>query len=91
METNKALSGVWIFGDYRNYFQNRGTLQLIAKGKDLAEKLDKELTVLVLGYQAQQYVMEYAAHGADIILVADHPDLKDYRVETYTTLVASWQ
>ena len=38
MGTNKALNGVWIFGDYRNYFQNRVTLQLIAKGKDLATK-----------------------------------------------------
>jgi electron transfer flavoprotein alpha subunit len=90
METNKAVSGVWIFGDYRKYFQNRVTLQLIAKGKDLAEQLDTEVTVLVLGYQVHQYVMEYVAHGADTVIVADHPDLEDYQVETYTSMIARW-
>jgi electron transfer flavoprotein alpha subunit len=90
METNKAVSGVWIFGDYRKYFQNRVTLQLIAKGKDLAEQLDAEVTVLVLGYQVHQYVMEYVAHGADTVIVADHPDLEDYQVETYTSMIARW-
>lgn len=90
METNKAVSGVWIFGDYRKYFQNRVTLQLIAKGKDLAEKLDAEVTVLVLGYQVHQYVMEYFGHGADTVIVADHPDLEDYQVETYTSMIARW-
>ncbi len=90
METNKAVSGVWIFGDYRKYFQNRVTLQLIAKGKDLAEKLGAEVTVLVLGYQVHQYVMEYVAHGADTVIVVDHPDLEDYQVETYTSMIAQW-
>ena len=80
--------GVWIFGDYRNYFQNRVTLQLIAKGKDLAQKLDTEVTVLVLGDSVHQYAMEYVAHGADVVMVMDHPALKEYQVETYTCLVA---
>ena len=90
MGTNKGLNGVWIFGDYRNYFQNRVTLQLLAKGKELAEKLNTELTALVLGNQVQQYAMEYVAHGADVVLVAEHPDLKEYQVETYCAVVAQW-
>lgn len=85
---NSSPEGVWIFGDYRNYFQNRVTLQLIAKGKELALKLDTEVTVLVLGENVHQYAMEYVAHGADVVLVVDHPDLKEYQVETYTSIVA---
>ena len=87
-ETNNPFRGIWIFGDYRNYFQNRVTLQLIAKGKELAKKLDTEVTVLVLGDHIHQYAMEYAAHGADVVMVVDHPSLKSYQVETYTRLVA---
>jgi electron transfer flavoprotein alpha subunit len=90
MGTNKALNGVWIFGDYRNYFQNRVTLQLIAKGKELAEKRDTKVTALVLGEQVQQYAMEYVAHGADVVIAAEHPDLKEYQVESYCALVAEW-
>jgi electron transfer flavoprotein alpha subunit len=86
--TNRDAEGVWVFGDYRNYFQNRVTLQLIAKGKDLAKKLSTKVTVLLLGDHVHQYAMEYVAHGADTVVVVDHPNLKDYQVETYTRIVS---
>lgn len=90
MGRNRTFDGVWVFGDYRNYFQNRVTLQLIAKGKELAAELDKELTVVVLGDQVYQYAMEYVAHGADAVVAAEHPGLKEYEVETYTAVLARW-
>jgi electron transfer flavoprotein alpha subunit len=34
--------------------------------------------------------MEYVAHGADIIMVGEHPDLKDRLVEPYTEVVSQW-
>ena len=45
---------------------------------------------MLFGEQVLQYAMEYAAHGADNILAADHPALREYRVETYTDLLARW-
>jgi electron transfer flavoprotein alpha subunit len=87
-EMNSLFRGVWVFGDYRNYFRNRVTLQLIARGRELSRKLNTELTVLVLGDQVHQYAMEYVAHGADAVMVVDHPSLKEYQVETYTRVVA---
>jgi electron transfer flavoprotein alpha subunit len=85
---NRDWKGVWVFGDYRNYFQNRVTLQLIAKGRQLAGDLHADLTVLVLGSQIHQYAMEYTAHGADAVMVVDHPNLKTYQVETYVRVVS---
>jgi electron transfer flavoprotein alpha subunit len=90
MGTAEALAGVWVFGDYRNYFRNRVTLQLIAKGKELAGRLGCQVAVLVLGEKVHQYAMEYVAHGADLILAADHPELREYQVETYTPVIARW-
>ena len=88
MTENKPSRGIWVFGDYRNYFQNRVTLQLIAKAKELADDLETHVTVLVLGYRVNQYVMEYIAHGADEVIAVDHPDLEEYQVETYCALTA---
>ena len=88
MEAIKKHGGVWVFADYRNYFQNRVTLQLIAKGKELAEQTKTQVTAVLLGQEVHQYAMEYVAHGADAVMVGDHPDLRDYRVETTPTL---WQ
>ena len=71
MDTSHDLRGVWVFGDYRNYFQNRVTLQLIAKAKDLAQKLNTKVIALALGDRVHQWAMEYVAHGADIVLAAE--------------------
>jgi electron transfer flavoprotein alpha subunit len=90
MEAHKPFGGVWVFGDYRNYFKNRVTLQLIAKGKELAGKLETEMAVVLLGDQVNEYAMEYVAHGADIVMVAEHPHLKDYYVEIYAALLTRW-
>jgi len=90
MDKNSLLHGVWVFGDYRNYFQNRVTLQLIAKGRELAETLRTRVTALLLGEAVHQYAMEYIAHGADVVMVAEHPDLRCYQVELYTSVIARW-
>jgi electron transfer flavoprotein alpha subunit len=90
MDKSSLLHGVWVFGDYRNYFQNRVTLQLIAKGRELAETLRTRVTALLLGEAVHQYAMEYIAHGADIVMVAEHPDLRWYQVELYTSVIARW-
>jgi electron transfer flavoprotein alpha subunit len=86
---DNSSKDVWVFGDYRNYFQNRVTLQLIAKGRELAQTLGGKVIVLVLGEQVHQYAMEYVAHGADVVIVVDHPNLVGFQVETYARIVAS--
>jgi len=77
---------IWVFGDYRNYFQNRVTLQLIARAKELAPAIEAEVCALVFGNNVDEYVGEYIAHGAAKVYVTDHPSLAHYNVETYTFL-----
>jgi electron transfer flavoprotein alpha subunit len=78
---------IWVFGDHRNYFQNRVTLQLISRAKDLAQKIDAEICAVVFGHNVDQWVKEYIAHGADKIYRTDHSRLAAYSVETYTLLM----
>jgi electron transfer flavoprotein alpha subunit len=79
---------IWIFGDYRNYFQNRVTLQLLAKAKDLAQEINADVCVLVMGHHTQEYIDEYIAHGADIVHSFDHKDLTDYKVDKFVYLTS---
>ncbi len=83
----EAQKQVWVFGDYRNYFQNRVTLQLIARARELAAAMDGQVCVLLFGHELQDWIDEYVAHGADTVLVIDHPSLKVYQSETYTGLL----
>lgn len=78
---------VWVFGDYRNYYRNRVTLQLIAKGREMARGIRGQVGVVVFGYQTDFPVREYIYHGADKVYVIDNEQLEKYRVETYLNLL----
>ena len=84
--TNQQKS-IWVLGDYRNYFQNRVTLQLISKAVDLARVIGAEVCAVVFGHEVDEYIMEYTAHGADRLLVVDDPALKSYNTEQYVCLL----
>jgi electron transfer flavoprotein alpha subunit len=78
---------IWVFGDYRNYFQNRVTLQLISRARDLAGVIGAEVCVTVFGHRVDEWVMEYTAHGADKLYVCDHEELKFYSNDIYVHLM----
>ena len=78
---------IWVFGDYRNYYQNRVTLQLISKAVDLAQTIKAEVCALVFGHKIDEWIMEYTAHGADRILAIDDPALKSYSTERYLAII----
>lgn len=78
---------VWVFGDYRDYSRNRVTLELIAKGRQLAGKLSGRCAVVVLGWGTAQYVMEYIAHGAQMVYVMEAPHLAEFQPASYTRAV----
>jgi electron transfer flavoprotein alpha subunit len=79
--------GIWVFGDYRNYFQNRVTLQLISRARELALPINAEVCVVVFGHKVDDFVANYIAHGADKIYLTEHPRLVEYSMETYSFLM----
>jgi len=79
---------IWIFGDYRNYFQNRVTLQLLAKAREMAQEIDADVCTLVMGHKTKEYIDEYIAHGADIVHSFDHKDLAVYKVDQFVYLTS---
>ncbi|HNY65308.1 MAG TPA: electron transfer flavoprotein subunit alpha/FixB family protein [Deltaproteobacteria bacterium] len=78
---------IWVFGDYRNYFQNRVTLQLISRANDLARAIGAEVCVTVFGHGVDEWVWEYSCHGAHKIYVCDHESLKFYSNDVYIALM----
>ncbi len=99
MSTSKKA--IWVFGDYRNYFQNRVTLQLLSRARELAEKIDGMVCAVVFGHWTDEWLgealsnnptfcgvaKEYIAHGADRVYLTDHSRLAAYSMETYVFLM----
>jgi len=83
----KKQKSIWVFGDYRNYYQNRVTLQLIARAVDLAREISAEVCAVVVGHDLEEWIWEYTSHGADRILAIDHPSLTSYSTEHYLALM----
>lgn len=63
------------------------TLELLGAGRYLADKLGSQLTSVVLGHNLGEMTEKLGAYGADVIYVADHPDLANYRTLTYRRVV----
>ncbi|MBN1665338.1 MAG: electron transfer flavoprotein subunit alpha/FixB family protein [Deltaproteobacteria bacterium] len=79
---------IWVFGDYRNYFQNRVTLQLIGRAVELAKEIKATVCAVVMGHDLDEWIGEYMAHGARRVYVVEDPSLKEYDAETYAHLTA---
>jgi electron transfer flavoprotein alpha subunit len=79
--------GVWTFAEIRNGELRGVSLELIGKGRELADSLQGELSAVLLGENIEGAAQRLIACGADNVLMADDPRLKEYHVETYTDTI----
>lgn len=76
--------GILVFAEQREgVLQNVG-LELIGKGKELAETLNEKVTAVLLGYNIENLSKELIAYGADEVIVVDSKELAIYDTEAYT-------
>jgi len=87
MAADAKKSEIWVFGDYRNYFQNRVTLQLISRANDLAARTGSIVCATVFGHETDEWVGEYIAHGAHRVYVIENPCLKYYSTDLFVALM----
>ncbi len=80
--------GCWVFVEQSRGKPARVSLELLGKGKELAQKLGVDLTAIVLGESLGSLPQDLIAYGADKVLVADDPALKEYRTEVYADVIA---
>jgi electron transfer flavoprotein alpha subunit len=74
---------VWIFIEQEEGTIADVSLELLGKSRDLADTLGGELWALLGGYQVTELAETVIHHGADRVLLAEHPDLEMYRTLPY--------
>ncbi|MEY7999766.1 electron transfer flavoprotein subunit alpha/FixB family protein [Clostridium sp. Mt-5] len=79
--------GVWVFAEQRDGNLQKVALELLGKGRELADKLGVELTAVLLGSQIDNIAKELIAYGADKVLYADSPLLKHYTTDAYAKVI----
>ena len=79
---------VWVFGEQRDGVLTKVARQLMGKARDLADTLGAKAIGVLMGHNVEALAKELIAHGADEVLLAEHPMLEHYRTDAYTKVFA---
>lgn len=78
---------VWVFAEQRDNKLMPVAVELIGEGRRLAAELGCKLGVIVCGQDIDRIIYELGCYGADIIYVAEAPELKTYTTDAYTKVI----
>lgn len=76
--------GVLVYIEQRNKEIQKVSLELLGKGREIADKLGEKLSAVIIGSDIKHLSKELIYYGADKVIVVDDSILKDYVTEPYT-------
>ena len=79
--------GVWIIGEHYNNKIQDIIYQLIGKGRELANKLNVNLLVILLGSELENQLDELGNFGVNEIIYVKSPILRNYYTELYVDIL----
>ncbi len=80
--------GVWVLGEHRRGVIVPVTYELLGKARELADKLEVEVSCLLLGSKVKTQAQELIHRGADKVYVVDDPRIEHLLEEPYTRIVS---
>lgn len=79
--------GVWVFAEQRDGELQKVALELLGKGRQIADKLGTPLTAVLLGSEVDSIAKDLVAYGADKVLYAEDKLLKHYTTDGYAKVI----
>jgi electron transfer flavoprotein alpha subunit len=80
----KDASGIWVYLEQDQGKLESVSLELLGKARQLADPAKLKVTGLLLGDKVAGLAQEAIAAGANEVLVAEHPLLRQYTTDGYT-------
>jgi len=78
---------VWVFIEQDEGKIADVSLELLAKGRELAGRLDSQVWAVLCGHKISKLVNQVIHYGADYVIAADHPELEHYRTLPFARVV----
>lgn len=86
IEVNKS-GDVWVFAEqHKGKLEDTG-LELMSRGRILADKLGVKLGAVLLGCDVSDLTEKLAHYGADKVYLAEHPLLEHYQTNSYEKIL----
>jgi electron transfer flavoprotein alpha subunit len=79
MSENK---GVWVFSEKHDL-----TFEMLGKGREIADTLQTDLAVVLIGHNVKEKADELIKHGADKVYVIDNQRLERFQIEAYLSVL----
>lgn len=83
---NYINNDVWVFVEHRNGKAADVSLELLSKGRKLADCLGSQLKSVIIGDSVIEIALDTANYGADEAIIIEHPFLKDYLTMPYSRI-----
>jgi electron transfer flavoprotein alpha subunit len=78
-----TTNAIWVFIEQTDGKIADVSLELTGKARELADPLGYEVVGLLMGHNVGELAESVISHGADRVLLADDPQLADYRTLPY--------
>ena len=78
---------IWVFAEQRGGTLQGVGLELLGRGRELADQHGLALEALLLGHEVEGLAAGLVASGADTVYLADDPLLAAYSADAYTAVV----
>ncbi|MBO7238146.1 MAG: 4Fe-4S binding protein, partial [Elusimicrobiaceae bacterium] len=82
-----AYKGVWVFAEVTDDGKSQKirpvSLELLTKGRELADQLGQELCAVILGQGIVKFMAELSSYGADKIYAVNGPAYREYNTAAY--------
>ncbi|NIM94266.1 MAG: electron transfer flavoprotein subunit alpha [Anaerolineales bacterium] len=79
---------IWVFLEHHDGVLAKVSIELLSKGRQLADEVQWPLVGLLIGHELEELVEESVRYPVDEIWMADHKLLETFDVETHTTAAA---
>lgn len=89
IEDFEKYKGICVLAELNDGELGDAAIELVSEGRRLADNMDSELTVLMLGSGIRDSARGIAGYGADRVIVCDDELLKVYNTNTYTKVVCN--
>ncbi len=74
---------IWVYLEHDDGALLHVSLELLSKGRELADAIGWQLTGLLLGEHAAQLTGQAFDHGADAVRLGEHPLLAQFTIDAY--------
>jgi len=88
VDFRKGASGILTWAEIQDGTVTRASLEILNPARKLADQLKTSVTCVLIGENIAPMAEEIIAHGADEVILIDHPRLKEYSILPFASMIA---